>query len=291
MCRELKQRNIRPFPFGLSGLKLPIRKKISADWSQPELEIDYDNRTDFRENKKKYAAVDCNGSLIMDSEVESWDGLHAYACVATPQAEIQLRCATIKLVGVCGAQVSQMDQVFNGGVTECYNKAHGHPLGRGRWQVDCLKRIYSDTRAHAKTIDPSSRCHRNSNRSFTFSTLIYITAETTISQEDSWACLFSYLYHEYIPSYGGEWSSFLSDNTCGVYYHAANFVYGNFPAGCRRQCGRRPETYRRRNPIRHSAMQRTPAVFTRFPQFLIMGEMMENVSAGGFGNTGQILRT
>ena len=82
------------------------------------------------------------------------DGLHAYACAATPQAWEQLHDATLKLVKDFGVQVSQMDQVFNGGCTECYNPLHGHPLGRGKWQVDEIKKIYSSTRKKAKEIDP-----------------------------------------------------------------------------------------------------------------------------------------
>ena len=277
LCGNMKQKGIRPFPFGLSGLKLPIRKKIGKDWPQPELEVDYDNRAVFEEKYRQHAALGPDGNLIMDSEVESWDGLHAYACAATPQAWEQLHDATLKLVKDFGVQVSQMDQVFNGGCTECYNPLHGHPLGRGKWQVDEIKKIYSSTRKKAKEIDPEFALSQEFQSELFIQYLdIYHGRNYDQPRGLIGVPLFSYLYHEYIPCYGGDWSSFLSDNTSGIYYHAANFVYGNLPAGCPQtmwRMTRNVEPEEADEGIMRMA-KNTCTLFQRFPHYLIMGEML-----------------
>jgi hypothetical protein len=277
LCAGLKKSGIRPFPFGLSGLKLPVRKKIGRDWPQPELEIDYDNRACFEEHYRRFAAVGPDGKIILDSEVASWDGLHAYACVATPQARKQLHDATLKLVEDFGVQVSQMDQVFNGGSTECYAPAHGHPLGRGKWQVEEMRKIYSDTRSHAKELDPEFVLSQEFQSELFIPFLdIYHGRNYDQPRGLVGVPLFSYLYHEYIPCYGGDWSSFLSDNTSGVYYHAANFVYGNLPAGCPQtmwKMTRNVETGEADPRIMKMAVNAC-TLFQGFQQYLVLGEML-----------------
>ena len=40
-----------------------------------------------------------------------------------------------------GVIMQQADQVLGGGTSECYNFGHGHPPGRGIWQIESLKKI------------------------------------------------------------------------------------------------------------------------------------------------------
>lgn len=276
MCTEMKKHGIKPFPFGLSGFKLPIRKKIGTDWPQPELAIDYDNRREFRDRLSKYAATDSCGNYITDSPVESWDGLHAYACVSTLQAREQTYGATMKLVKDYGVQVSQMDQVFGGGVAECYNPDHDHPLGRGVWQVEELKKIYDDMRRDAKDVDKDFALSQEFQSELFLQHLdIYHARIFDEPRGIKGVPLFAYLYHEYLPCYGGDWSSQLSDNTCGIYNHAANFVYGCLPAAC-------PQTMTRMmknmppeecDPGILEMGKNACSMFRRFTNYLVLGKM------------------
>lgn len=279
LCAMLKARGIRPFPFGLSGFKLPIRKKIGGDWPQPELAVDYDNRAAFEREYRAHAALDADGHLITDSPVASWDGLHAYACVATPQAEAQLCGASQTLVEVYGVQVNQADQVFGGGVTECYTPGHGHLPGRGRWQVEVLRSLYQKTRRDGKQADPDFALSQE------FPSELYLqhldVCHGRVYDQPrgiEGVPLFAYLYHEYLACYGGDWVSMLPENRCGVYTQAANFVYGSLPAGC-------PQNMR--ESMRNASVEEcdedilamarnTCALFARLPQYLALGKMCKS---------------
>lgn len=279
MCMRLRERNIHPFAFGLSGLKLPIRKRIGKDWPQPELAIDYDNREVFDKIYRQYAAINAEGCLITDSPIESWDGLHAYACVSTPQARRQLYDATLKLVGDYGVQVSQADQVFGGGTTECYHPAHSHPPGRGIWQVETLQKIYDDIRSDAKKIDPDFILSQEFQSELYMQHLDIFHGRVSDQPRGVLGVpLFAYLYHEYALCYGGDWSSMLRDNTCGVYNQAANFVYGSLPAGCpqtmtkmMRNC--HPEEC---DPDILQMARNTCGLFKRFVRYLVFGQMKKS---------------
>ena len=276
LCTSLKQEKIFPFPFGLSGLKLPIRKLIGADHPQPELVIDYDNREYFQKILSPAAATDAAGQFITDSEPSDWDGLHAYACVSTNQARNQLYGAAMELVSL-GAQIVQADQLFGGGVTECFQTSHGHPPGRGKWQTEQLAAIYDAIRRDGKKQDPDFVLSQEFMSELFIQHLDICHARVFDEPRGIGGIpLFAYLYHEYMPCYGGDWSSQLSDNTCGIYNHAANFVYGSLPAAC-------PQTMMK-SMINEPLSNCDPSILKmgknccslhcRFPQYLINGKML-----------------
>jgi hypothetical protein len=276
MCIKLKEAGIHPFPFGLSGLKLPIRKKINRDWPQSELVIDYNNRETFKNKYRCHAALDSNGSLISDSAVESWDGLHAYACVSTSQARDQIYNASLRLINEYEVRICQADQMLGGSVPECYNPGHDHPPGRGSWQVNMLRQIYADTRKDAKKKEAGFALSQEYPSELYLQYLdvchgrVYEQPRGLIGVP-----LFAYLYHEYLPCYGGDWSSMLDDNTCGVYVQASNFVYGSLPAGCSQSMFKnmKNELPENCNPDIIDMAKNTSSLFIRFPQYLLLGKM------------------
>lgn len=78
-----------PFTFGLSGLKILIRRHRTKSKDQPQLALDYDGREIFEQQYRESAALDINGVPIVDSNIDEWDGVHAYACPATEQAKVR----------------------------------------------------------------------------------------------------------------------------------------------------------------------------------------------------------
>lgn len=278
LCMELKAMDVIPFHFGLSGLKLCIRKKRGKNWPQPELMIDYDNRKFFDENLKSDAAVDSSGNIILDSAVSSWDGLHGYACVCTKQAQSQLIAASEKLVKEYGTTLVQADQIYGGGVSECYNPSHGHPLGHGQWQIDALRGIYDVLRERCKKENPDFALSQEFPNELFIQSLDVCHGRVADQPRGIWGVpLFSFLYHEYLPCYGGDWSSMLSDNTCGIYVQAANFVYGS-------QCAGSPQTAWKdvHNKIPEqcdanivSMAKQACNLFKRFNNYLVFGKMLK----------------
>jgi hypothetical protein len=277
MFDRMKKVGIRPFPFGLSGLKLAIRKKIPKSISQPELAVDYDARKLYEKSYRTHVATNQDGEVILESKINSWDGLHAYACPTTEQARDQLYGASMKLIQDYGAQISQADQLFNGATTECYNVQHAHPLGRGTWQIDAIRGIYQDIRRDGKKADADFVLSQEWQSELYLQELdIYHCRNYDQPRGIMGVPLFAYLYHEYLPSYGGDWNSFLSDNTNGVYAHAANYVNGNMPAGCPQsmfKMTRNVEPEEANEAILSMAIH-TSSLHSRFPEFLIMGKML-----------------
>ena len=276
LCRTLKEMGIYLFPFGLSGLKLPIRKRIGRDWPQPELAIDYDNRAFFEKYFKPHAVTDSAGNTIIDSYIASWDGLHGYACVSTSQAWEQLYGASMRLVKEYGAIISQADQIFGGAAPECYHPEHGHTPGRGKWQVDNIRRIYDKIRADAKKTEPNFALSQEFPCELFIQYLDVCHGRISDQPRGIWGVpLFSYLYHEYLSCYGGDWSSLLEDNTCGVYVQANNFVFGSQPAGCPQTMFKNTQNKLPQNCDAEiiDMAKNTCALFSRFAHYLILGKM------------------
>ena len=277
MCKALKESGVIPFHFGLSGLKLCIRKRRGKDWPQPELMIDYDNRKFFDEHFSSEAAVDSSGNIILDSVISSWDGIHGYACVCTKQAENQLVNASEKLVKEYSTMLVQADQIYGGGISECYNPNHGHPLGHGQWQVTELLKIYEKLREKCKKENPDFALSQEFPNEIFIQYLDVCHGRVSDQPRGIWGVpLFAFLYHEYLPCYGGDWSSLLSDNTCGVYIQAANFVYGS-------QCAGAPQTAwkdthnklpEQCDPKILSMAKQCCNLFQRFNDYLVFGKML-----------------
>lgn len=233
MCGLLRKDGNKAFTFGLSGLKLLIRRRIAKRGEQAELSVDFDGRQKFEEEYKTSAAVDIYGIPILDSNIDKWDGIHGYACPNTGQAKKQICGISLKLLKEYGVIMQQADQVLGGGTTECYSMEHGHPPGRGLWQIESLQKIYDETRKEGKLIDKDFVLSQEwISEPFIQHLDIYHGRNYDKPQGGLESVpLFSYLYHQYIPCYAGDWTSFLPTNQTGVYFHGWNFVCGNLPAG------------------------------------------------------------
>lgn len=233
MCSQISNDGNKPFTFALSGLKLLIRRRRTKSGEQPQLAIDYNGRKIFREQYINSAALDINGVPIYNSDIDAWDGVHSYACPTTAQAKEQICGASLKMLKEYGVIMQQADQVLGGGSAECYSKMHNHAPGRGLWQVQALKHIYDETRKSCKEINPDFVLSEEwISEPFIQHLDIYHARNYDKPQGGFQSIpLFSFLYHEYIPCYAGDWTSFLPTNKSGVHFHGWNFVCGNLPAG------------------------------------------------------------
>lgn len=233
MCGELNRDGNRAFTFGLSGIKLLVRRHVPKAGDQPELAVDYDARKKFREEWIHAAALDQNGVPYLDSDLDQWDGVHAYACPTTAQAMDQLCGASLKMLREYGVTVQQADQVLGGGTPCCYSKKHGHPPGWGCWQVKAVQKIYDETRSRCKAENPDFVLSEEwISEPFIQHLDLYHARNYDKPQGGLESVpLFSFLYHENIPCYAGDWTPFLPTNESGVHFHGWNFVCGNLPAG------------------------------------------------------------
>lgn len=233
MCRRLAEQGDRAFTFGLSGMKLLIRRHVPKSGPQPELAVDYDARDWFRSKAVHSAALSPDGTPMVDSDLDTWDGVHAYACPASEQAMEQICGASFKMLRDYGVTVQQADQVLGGGTAPCYSTEHGHPQGWGRWQTESVQHIYDETRRQCKAVNPDFALSEEwISEPFIQHLDLYHARNYDKPQGGLESVpLFSFLYHQYIPCYAGDWTSMLPDNESGAHFFGWNFVAGNLPAG------------------------------------------------------------
>ncbi|NOY82856.1 MAG: hypothetical protein GXP31_17805 [Kiritimatiellaeota bacterium] len=205
-------------------------------WVLQERGCGYDDRAGFDQFALPYAALDPNGNTQRLFLAGSLD--MAKMCPAT---EFWKRCVVKKLVQCVklGVPMVQIDSFPCCQVYPCYNSAHGHPLGYGKWFYRAFADILGACRAKAVKID----------RSFAMPT--EGTCELFIPLTDSYMSrmhmmprwhhdafgamkvpLFTYVYHEYLPPYGAvgpyltAWKETSTYFTRGV---ALNLLWGRLP--------------------------------------------------------------
>lgn len=196
MCGRLMRNGEIPFTFGLSGLKILIRRHRTKSKDQPQLALDYDGREIFEQQYRESAALDINGVPIVDSNIDEWDGVHAYACPATEQAKSQIYGASIRMLKEYGVIMQQADQVLGGGTSECYNFGHGHPPGRGIWQIESLKKYMMRLEKTQRKFLKILHCHRSGFQNHLFSIWIFTIAEIMINLRAVWKVY--HCFHIYI---------------------------------------------------------------------------------------------
>lgn len=278
MCRALNEQGDRAFTFGLSGFKLLIRRHIPKSGPQPELAVDYSARKKYREDYIHSAALDENGVPYLGSTLDSWDGLHAYACPATEQAMKQICGASYKMLTEYGVTVQQADQVLGGGTSCCYSTEHGHPQGWGLWQIEAVRRIYDETRSRCKAVNPDFVLSEEwISEPFIQHLDIYHGRNYDKCQGGLESVpLFAFLYHEYLPCYGGDWTAFLPHNRSGVHFNGWNFVCGNLPAGSPLEMMGEMQDHpvEDASPEIMEMARHACDAFRRYTEFLVQGKML-----------------
>lgn len=99
-----------------------------------------------------------------------------------------------------GCEVIQVDQVVGGSFPFCYSPEHGHPPGPGPWMTRAFERQLTTMRKTCAAIQPQSVIgYEEPNERFNH--LVGIQDYRDCEAEAEWASVFSYLYHEYLPTF------------------------------------------------------------------------------------------
>lgn len=99
-----------------------------------------------------------------------------------------------------GCEMIQVDQVVGGSFPACFNPAHPHPPGPGRWQTESFARQLQTMRETMRRIQPDAVvCFEEPNEWFNHLVGIqdYRDGETPHER----ASVFNYLYHEFLPTF------------------------------------------------------------------------------------------
>lgn len=193
--KKIRALGSRPFVF-ISG----------PHWVLEERNCGYDDRAAFEKLARPFAALDERGKPL---------GLFLFGSLnmvkMCPATEFWKRCVVEKVVQCVklGVPLVQIDSFPACDPYPCYNPAHGHPLGYGKWFYRSFADILRACRTQAVKTD----------REFAMTT--EGTCELFIPLTDSYMSrmhmmprwhhdafkamkvpLFTYVYHEYLPPYG-----------------------------------------------------------------------------------------
>ena len=99
-----------------------------------------------------------------------------------------------------GCELIQVDQVVGGNFPPCYDSAHPHAPGPGRWQTDAFAQQLKTMRAAMQRIQPGAVvCFEEPNEWFNH--LVGLQDYRDCEAQLEWASVFNYLYHEFLPPF------------------------------------------------------------------------------------------
>jgi hypothetical protein len=136
---------------------------------------------------------------------------HSYVfCPAAPGTKAFFR-SVIDRLHTLGIDIVQMDQTVSGGGDVCYSTEHGHPPGPGLYLGQAFRAQLADMRQYGKSLSPNFMlAHEELHEEL----IPYLDAFHSREHRERWwyravpgargIPLFTYLYHEYAITYGGE---------------------------------------------------------------------------------------
>ncbi len=164
---------------------------------------------------------------------------HSYQfCAAAPETRAFF-CSVIDQAHALGVDVMQMDQTVSGAGDACYSTAHGHAPGAGLYQSRAFWDLLDALRQHGKRLSPDFVLfHEEPHEQLIphvdgFHVREYYAKRWYRGYPGAIGIpLFSYLYHEFSPGYGGDSAGLSKENSrWNVRCHAMNLVAGRTPGG------------------------------------------------------------
>jgi len=211
----------------LSGLKWTLKKHFKEV-------IGYDDTARFEKEGARWAVAGPDGkpAIIGKPDQAVGQGLSADLCQGTAYTKDLLTKAALECVTL-GVTSVQLDQIVGFGTRPCYSKEHGHPVGYGVWQYEHLRDLFARVRSECRKKNPQFALSLEEPAELAIPLLdIYDAREF---KQASWpravgvrgVPIFTYLYHEFAPGFGGEPS--VGPGHANAMDHAMNIVCGKTP--------------------------------------------------------------
>lgn len=189
---------------------------------------DYDGWPAFRREGLAGAATGPDQKPIVDHS--PWAS-NARLCLGSPVVQ-KILLDEVRGLVERGVPFLQYDQNLGGEVYECHNRTHPHPAGGGRWRTEETRKFLKAARELGRSLDPDfaltieEPCEYYIQDVDGFNDRPYIT-----TQYSEPAPLFSYLYHEYELSFGGDAPLGLHCPEADLLRIARTFVAGQLVEG------------------------------------------------------------
>jgi hypothetical protein len=196
-CAEMQADNNRFFIFH-PGIK----------WTLEHSSQDYDGRAYFEREGASYAVKDRDGTVWeKGTSGESFDGRFADLCISTPKVR-ETMAGVVAQLAAMGVDVAAYDQFIGGKHPPCYDPAHGHPPGRGRWIAEHTREVFQETRRRAKAVNPDFALMLEWPSELYLDCLDVMTQEyETVSTQrgrpgyEEPVPALGFVYHEYSPTF------------------------------------------------------------------------------------------
>ncbi len=204
----------------------PFMYLAGFHWCYKRPSVGYDDWERFETEGRPLAAINDQGGLdISDLSARTYlDGQKYFVplCIGSDDTQELYLKNFLQLVDL-GAVSVQLDQQLGFYPLVCYSEGHDHAPGYGLWM-------------HRKTLEFIRRTREEIRQRKPESTLSVETpCEIWIQELDlfmhrpymlGFIPLFDYIYHEYIPCYGGDVRMGLCHPEVSLIKHATCFVYG-----------------------------------------------------------------
>ena len=190
----------RPFVFIMTDYALEAR----------ETDPPYNDRATFEKEARPFGKMGPDGQILL----RQYRDKHFLArmCPTTKYWKRCLENKTVQLVRL-GVPFVQMDCFPCTLAQPCYNSAHGHAPGFGRWWFEGYRDILQACRAKGKALDADFAMTTEETCELFIPNLDFYMNRAhgpPRSLYDAYRAesipLFSYIYHEYLPPYAGEGS-------------------------------------------------------------------------------------
>ncbi|MBI5832979.1 MAG: hypothetical protein HZB16_11840 [Armatimonadetes bacterium] len=170
---------------------------------QPDGTFAWDDRARFDAGIRPHAVLGRNGQLL--TRDPSWlrGGQTVTMCPGDPWTIDWFNHITTEIARR-GGEMVQVDQVVGGSYPACYDPAHGHPLGTGRWQTEAFRRQLATMREAGRKLQPDFvACFEEPNEWYLdqIGWQDYRDWEVLGQADVEPASVFGYVYHEYVPQF------------------------------------------------------------------------------------------
>lgn len=231
LARRLKERGDHMQVF-TSGFRWAVKAPVKNAKAGQRVYTDYDGTAKFMREGKAAAAINAQGRMILDQP--AWADNYIL-CVGSAEAQKILADCFWHVFdwGVAGVD---LDQNIGGEVDDCYNPAHGHPVGAGVWQYQAMSGFLKMVQQRAKAKHPDSfigveePCEAYIPWMDVYHGRIFTDTHWPVSGPGRMAVpLYIYLYHEYQPGYAGWIDTGFSPFGIEKYGLGRAFIFGMYP--------------------------------------------------------------
>jgi hypothetical protein len=169
---------------------------------RPDGTFQWDGRPQFEATARPYVTIDRQGREVIR---DCWWLRGAQQAAMCPGAPWTIAWLNRAAEDCCrhGAELIQIDQVVGAGFPVCYSSKHGHPVGPGPWATEVFHRQLQSMARACRAIEPDAVLgFEEPNERFIQQLGIqdYRDCCDVLWRGVELASVYSYLYHEYLPT-------------------------------------------------------------------------------------------